>query len=81
VSTVVFARPASIRWTYFNDTRATRSANSRTVNRDDLLRAAKAQKVLPIYVGDQTRNQLMYVNVSVTMESGSRLTTTACNAP
>jgi hypothetical protein len=41
------------------------------VNSDDLLRAAKLRKVLPVYVGDQSQDQLVYVNVSVTMESNS----------
>ncbi len=39
------------------------------VNTDDLLRAARLQKVVPVYVGDQSGDQLVFVNVSVTMEA------------
>lgn len=51
------------------------------VNRDDLIRAARLQKVVPVYVGDQSQNQLVFVNVSVTLDSGSQLPAGLCNTP
>jgi len=39
------------------------------VNSDDLRRAAEARRVLPVYVGDQSSQQLMFVNVSVTSQA------------
>jgi hypothetical protein len=41
------------------------------VNSDDFLRAARLRKVLPVYVGDQSQKQLVFVNVSVTMEASA----------
>lgn len=46
-----------------NDTIATVEVNS-----GDLRRAAAARRVLPVYVGDQSSQQLMFVNVSVTSQ-------------
>lgn len=39
------------------------------VNTDDLRRAAATRRVVPVYVGDQSSQQLMFVNVSVTSQS------------
>jgi hypothetical protein len=41
------------------------------INSDDLLRAARLRKVLPVYVGDQSQDQLVFVYVSVTMEGAA----------
>ena len=53
-------------WPTSNDQIATVEINSA-----DLVRAARLQKVLSVFVGDQGTGQLMFVSVSVTMEQGS----------
>jgi len=42
------------------------------ISRKDLLDAARFGKVFPVYVGDQSENQVMFLKISVTMESSEQ---------